>query len=233
MAPTLEASLNTCNQQNIKQLQKRQENTQNLTTNSIKSGHLSAAYHTTLADQNVGPFALMLNRIEAAFNRTDSSVDVDELWRVLEDYKSSPDEWAKFAFYDMTKYKRNLVAEYDKFNVMIICWGPGSRSSIHDHSGSHCFMKVLEGELVESRFAWPDESALKGVQSQEMCLISDTLMKHDQVHYINGKYSLLTFRLFNSLAKLRRNQTNQCLSSLQRQSRPPPGGKPEPQQDRR
>lgn len=132
-------------------------------------------------------FNELLNRIETAFNRTNSSLDVDELWRVLEDYKSKPEEWAKYAYYDMSKYKRNLVAEHDKYNVMIICWGPGSQSCIHDHSGSHCFMKVLDGELIESRFAWPDENQIQGVQSQEMCHLSDTLMKDNHVVYINGE----------------------------------------------
>ena len=87
-------------------------------------------------------FQLMLNQLETAFNRSNSSVDVDELWRILEDYKSSPSDWAQYAYYDMRKYKRNLVAEHAKYNVMILTWGPNVRSCIHDHSGSHCFMKV-------------------------------------------------------------------------------------------
>lgn len=142
-------------------------------------------------DGNGGSFNEMISRIETAFGRSNSSVDVDELWKVLEDYKSKQDEWAKYAYYDMRKYKRNLVAEYDKFNVMIICWGPGSQSCIHDHSGSHCFMKILDGELIESRFAWPDPNRI--AEGQEMCHLSDTLMKRDDVIYINGKFLFLSF----------------------------------------
>lgn len=84
----------------------------------------------------------MLDKVDAVFNRSNSSVDVDELWQVLEEYQSVPSEWSQYAYYDMKKYKRNLVAEHDKYNVMIICWGPNVKSCIHDHSGSHCFMKV-------------------------------------------------------------------------------------------
>lgn len=135
-------------------------------------------------------FEQLIDQLETAFKRSTSSVDVDELWKVLEDYKSTPSEWAKFAFYDMSKYKRNLVAEFDKFNVMIIGWGPNSQSCIHDHSGSHCFMKVLDGELIESRFAWPDENSIKGVEEQEMCRLSDTRMVENDVLYINGEYIL-------------------------------------------
>lgn len=87
-------------------------------------------------------FQQLLDNIDAVFERDDCKVDVDELWRVLEEYKSSPADWSHYAYYDMRKYKRNLVAEHPKYNVMILCWAPNSTSSIHDHSGSHCFMKV-------------------------------------------------------------------------------------------
>ena len=87
-------------------------------------------------------FQLMLDQIEDVFERAEKSVDVDELWRILASYKSDPNDWSKFAYFERETYKRNLVAEHPKYNVMIITWAPGSRSSIHDHSGSHCFMKV-------------------------------------------------------------------------------------------
>lgn len=84
----------------------------------------------------------MLNQVDAIFNRSTGSVDTDELRQVLEGYKSNMKDWAKYAYYDEQRYKRNLVADHDKYNVMILCWGPNTKSCIHDHSGSHCFMKV-------------------------------------------------------------------------------------------
>lgn len=139
----------------------------------------------------VGGFKQLLNKLEVAFSRSKSSVDVDEVWRILEEYNSKPEEWAKYAYYDMTNYKRNLVAEYDKYNVMIITWGPRTRSCIHDHAGSHCFMKVIDGELIEGRFAPPDEKALSGAKSQEMLRIRDTVMRMNDVVYIHGECASL------------------------------------------
>ena len=62
-------------------------------------------------------------------------------------------------------YTRNLVDEGNgHYNLMIICWNEGrSRychyglisSPIHDHSGSHCLMKVIDGELTETIYSWP------------------------------------------------------------------------------
>lgn len=48
--------------------------------------------------------------------------------------------------------------------------------------------QVLDGELVESRFAWPDEDQLIGRDSQEMYRVSDTKMTKNNIVYINGKF---------------------------------------------
>lgn len=47
---------------------------------------------------------------------------------------------------------------------------------------------MLDGELIESRFAWPDENQIIGAQSQEMCRLSDNRMDLNDVLYINGGY---------------------------------------------
>lgn len=136
-------------------------------------------------------FQRMLDEIKLVFSGPDNRVDVDELGKVLKSYKSQEADWNKFAYYDLHKYKRNLVDGQDNYNVMVLCWGPGTKSCIHDHSGSHCFMKILDGELIESRYAWPEEDQMKennGV-GQEMKLISEARLGRDQVLYINGSFA--------------------------------------------
>lgn len=137
-------------------------------------------------------FGEMLDDVRAAFNRTDCIVDVDELWKILENYESNPKDWAPYAEYDKFSYKRHLVDGQENYNVMVMCWGPGTKSCIHDHSGSHCFMKILEGELVESRFAWPAEEEVieeeeEESEGQEMSLIAETRLGLNDVLYINGE----------------------------------------------
>lgn len=89
-------------------------------------------------------FQDLLDGIRSIFDSVsaDNKVDIDEIWRVLEDYRSKSSDWLKYAHYDAHKYKRNLVDDHEKYNVMILSWGPNTKSCIHDHSGSHCFMKV-------------------------------------------------------------------------------------------
>lgn len=95
------------------------------------------------------------------------SVNVEEVENLLLSYKTDLKDWQKFAKFDKYKYTRNLVHEGNgKFNLMVLCWAPGNQSMIHDHANAHCFVKVLEGNLREIRFFWPEEA-----QSEDGALV--------------------------------------------------------------
>ncbi|NWV39200.1 CDO1 dioxygenase, partial [Grantiella picta] len=84
------------------------------------------------------------------------------------------------------RYTRNLVDNGNgKFNLMILCWGEGHGSSIHDHTDSHCFMKILQGNLKETLFEWPGK---KG--NGEMTKKSERVLRENQCAYINDSIGL-------------------------------------------
>lgn len=86
-----------------------------------------------------------------------------------------------FTIFLCFRYTRNLVDDGNgKFNLMILCWGEGHGSAIHDHANSHCFMKMLHGSLQEVRFAWPDKEE---EPPKELCRNQLNL---NDVCYING-----------------------------------------------
>lgn len=88
-------------------------------------------------------------------------VNIEVVNHLLLSYQSNPSEWRKFAKFDRFRYTRNLVdAGNGKFNLMILCWNEGHASAIHDHADSHCFMKMLKGQLTEVRFAWPKDKTV-------------------------------------------------------------------------
>ncbi|KAK3101878.1 hypothetical protein FSP39_007003 [Pinctada imbricata] len=111
-------------------------------------------------------FGEMIKELHRVFSS--NQADIDEVKTILKKYESSREDWEKFALSDPHKYTRNLVDEGNgKFNLLILVWGEGQESSIHDHSDSHCFMKNLEGTIQETRFLWPQEEDQKMKQNGE------------------------------------------------------------------
>lgn len=66
----------------------------------------------------------------------------------------------------------------------------GPCSSIHDHHNSHCFMKILDGELKETRYSWPAKTGGEILPMEET---GELNMKTDDVAYMSGKSSLTPF----------------------------------------
>lgn len=128
-------------------------------------------------------------------------VNVEYVQYLMESYRSDPAEWLKYAKFNKFRYTRNLVdAGNGKFNLMVLCWGEGHGSSIHDHPRSDCVMKILAGQLTEVRFAWPagrespssdgDDFGQRGDDVDDdmrpMFETSRTVLETDGICHING-----------------------------------------------
>ena len=62
--------------------------------------------------------------------------------------------------------------------------------SIHDHSDSHCFVKVLEGTLLETLYEWPKNDELQVASNERvepMKKVSESYYEVDAVSYMSGK----------------------------------------------
>ncbi|KAF9117030.1 Cysteine dioxygenase [Mortierella sp. AM989] len=135
-------------------------------------------------------------------------VDVERVQKLMANYKSNEDDWAKYALFDKGRYTRNLVDDGNgKFNLMILAWPETIGSAIHDHSGSHCLMKILDGELKETLYHWPEKvvsetnNSDSGVGSDNsdneektvstaMNIKKETFLQRDTVAYMHDKLGL-------------------------------------------
>jgi Cysteine dioxygenase type I len=64
--------------------------------------------------------------------------------------------------FSASRYTRNLVDEGNgKFNLIVLCWGEGHGSAIHDHADAHCFMKVSQHTNVSIEFLLLSEIEMK------------------------------------------------------------------------
>jgi cysteine dioxygenase len=50
------------------------------------------------------------------------------------------------------RYTRNAIYRDTSFELLVLCWSPGSRSLIHDHGGSRCFVSVQRGSLTVENY---------------------------------------------------------------------------------
>lgn len=67
-----------------------------------------------------------------------------------------------------SSYKRNTVAESPHFELLILCWRSGHCTPIHDHQGSSCAFRVLEGTATEIRFRETPSGLVCPIQSTPM-----------------------------------------------------------------
>ncbi|KAB5554637.1 cysteine dioxygenase [Coniochaeta sp. 2T2.1] len=130
-------------------------------------------------------FEQLVNALKAALGPssglTCDDVDVGFLTQLMQEYDASDSGWQRFALGDESRgYTRNLVDEGNgKSNLLVLVWSPGKGSPIHDHGNAHCLMKILHGELTETRYNFPQTS-----DPAPMEVISEKTYTEDSVAYM-------------------------------------------------
>ncbi|KAI1376931.1 RmlC-like cupin domain-containing protein [Hypoxylon crocopeplum] len=114
-------------------------------------------------------------------------IDVEDLTHIMERYASDSKDWSKYALADASMaYTRNLVDEGNgKANLLVLVWTPGKASPIHDHGNAHCLMKILRGNLTETRYDFPD-----GDKDKPMQVKSEQVHKENAVAYMADELGL-------------------------------------------
>lgn len=79
-------------------------------------------------------------------------VPLDLLVDRLRDLEIDIDMVQEYARFGETRYRRNLMHAGNGFHALILCWRNGQRSPIHDHTGSSCGVRVLQGTVTETIF---------------------------------------------------------------------------------
>ena len=83
-------------------------------------------------------------------------------------------------------YCRNVLKVGPGYSALILCWKDGQGTPIHDHRGSACGVRVLEGEVIETTY----------VQSEDGSLTQDRQLTYEQ-GLVCGSYDDDTHTLQN------------------------------------
>jgi cysteine dioxygenase len=86
---------------------------------------------------------------------------------LLRTYAQDSECWRAFAHFLPERYSRNLVHRCGSFELLLLCWGEGHASPIHDHAGQECWMAVLDGELEEVHFRATEGAGSEGAALRE------------------------------------------------------------------
>jgi hypothetical protein len=92
----------------------------------------------------------------------------------------------RFVF-DEQAYVRRILHWGPDLEVVLLCWGPGQSSAIHDHQGSNCVTRVLSGRFLERRFCEDEASGLYlEVTAQTLGVGDVSGMDGQQVHQMTN-----------------------------------------------
>jgi len=90
------------------------------------------------------------------------------------------------ALFSENRYARNLVYKDREFEIMIMCWKAGQRSSIHDHAGSLGGIRILQGELTECLFERAANGMIKSLSSADYAIEDTRVEETSLVHQISN-----------------------------------------------
>jgi cysteine dioxygenase len=75
-----------------------------------------------------------------------------EVCQLLRGISVRPETLAPYLHFAPHRYTRNLIYRDDLFELLALCWEPGSESPIHNHSNQLCWLAVHEGALRLDNF---------------------------------------------------------------------------------
>lgn len=104
----------------------------------------------------------------AFLDRLQGRAELGDLKRELETLEVDIEDVADFVRFSDRTYRRNLVRAGDWYNVWVLCWLNGQRSPIHDHRGSSCAVRVLEGLMTETLFDRAPNGHIKAMFSRDV-----------------------------------------------------------------
>jgi cysteine dioxygenase len=100
----------------------------------------------------------LISYLEANVKGGPENHDVPAVQTEVQKWFPRPEEYAHFVHmdpHDPTKYTRNLIAGNEHWQLLLMCWPPGSKSAIHGHDDGSCWVRIVEGEVFEVLYAMP------------------------------------------------------------------------------
>jgi len=99
---------------------------------------------------------------------------LDELGRILSSIEVNIPALKNCIGYAEEGYQRNLIQKNEFYELVAICWTPGQLTPIHDHVGSDCAFKIVDGISTETTYSLNEQGlayqiGVKEYQAGDIC----------------------------------------------------------------
>lgn len=108
-----------------------------------------------------------LDDLCAYLDKLEARAPLAELTARLAQLTINPAELAPYLRYSSESYSRNLIRAGRMYNLLLLCWKNGQRSPIHDHKGSSCAVRIIEGVATETLFDFAPNGHVKPIMSRD------------------------------------------------------------------
>jgi cysteine dioxygenase len=116
--------------------------------------------------------------------RLNEPLERGEMVEYLTLLSKCPNELRDFECFCKGVYQRNRVFSSEYVELLLLCWLPGQRTPLHDHTGSVCGVRVLEGIATEIRFKYSRCGTLIPDVSFEVPVGETTVSCDSDIHMI-------------------------------------------------
>ena len=97
-------------------------------------------------------------------------------------------------------YARNMLAKSPWYQLLVICWRQGQSSPIHDHYGSSCGVRVIDGIATETLYEETRAGYVKPMETSKYQKDDVCVTSGGDIHLITNEQSkrdLITLHLYS------------------------------------
>jgi cysteine dioxygenase len=149
----------------------------------------------------IRPMEQSLDALIEYLDQLDARASLAELEAVLEETNVSLNDVLPYLQFSPVGYTRNLIRGGEWYNLLVLCWRNGQRSPIHDHKGSSCGMRVLQGVAAETTFDLAPNGHVWAVETRFYptghVLGSQDTDKHQVSNLQAGSADLVTLHIYS------------------------------------
>jgi len=132
------------------------------------------------------PYSPTLGKLIEALASYDRQIPIEELRAHMQSSVVDVKDVEPYMRFSDERYARNTIFRNEFFEMLCLCWKSGQRSPIHDHKGSNCCVRVLQGTITATDFELVPSGYIKALRSAELPPHTVTGLESADIHQMSN-----------------------------------------------